>query len=179
VLRPIAERRAGLLGWVASSNGGINSLVLASGCCPVRFDLDYFLFSGLESKAADRSVRSTQTKALDASPIHGLLGYGEYKRQSNCAGGKLQIPHFVRDDNLWVGGRGTPPLAQKARSGPPLQLSGTKAGPSPSAALRVRMTKLFGGAVSVGRVWVPSASLRAGSSTTQLLRFAKRLLRSG
>src|SRR5258708_23379131 len=117
--RPIAKRRAGLLGGVASPNGGIDSLLFASGGCPVRFDLDHSLFSGLESKAADRSVRSTQTNPLDASPIHGLLGYGESKRQSNCAGGKLQIPRFVRDDNLWVGGRGTPPLAENARSGPP------------------------------------------------------------
>ena len=50
--RTIAKRRAGVLGWVASPNGGINSLVLGSGCCPVRFDLDRSLFSGLESKAA-------------------------------------------------------------------------------------------------------------------------------
>jgi hypothetical protein len=68
--RPIAKRRAGLLAWVASPNGGINSLVLASGCCPVRFDLDHSLFSGLESKAADRSVRSTQTNPPGAPPIH-------------------------------------------------------------------------------------------------------------
>jgi len=119
VARAIAKRRAGLLGWTASPNGGINSLVLAPGCCPVRFDLEHSLFSGLESKAADRSVRSTQTNPRGAPPIHGLLDYGEHKRQSNCAGGKLQIPHFVRDDNLWVGGRGIPPLAQNARSGPP------------------------------------------------------------
>jgi len=52
VARPIAKRRVGLLGWVASPNGGINCLVLASGWCPVRFDLDHSLFSGLESKAA-------------------------------------------------------------------------------------------------------------------------------
>ena len=45
VARPIAKRRVGRLGWVASPNGGINSLVLASGCCPVRFDLDHSLFS--------------------------------------------------------------------------------------------------------------------------------------
>src|SRR5260370_50436 len=70
VARPIAKRRAGLLGWVASPNGGINSLVLASGCCPVRFDLDRSLFSGPESKAADRSVRSTQTSPPRAPPIH-------------------------------------------------------------------------------------------------------------
>src|ERR1700674_1457948 len=70
VARPIAKRRVGLLGWVASPNGGINSLVLASGCCPVRFDLDHSLFSGLESKAADRSVRSTQTNPPGAPPIH-------------------------------------------------------------------------------------------------------------
>src|SRR3981081_1598815 len=108
------QAKAGLLGWVASPNGGINSLVLASGCCPVRFDLDHSLFSGLESKAADRSVRSTQTNPPGASPIHGLLGYGEYKRQSNCAGGKLQIPHFVRDDTLSVGGRGLTHLSPKA-----------------------------------------------------------------
>src|SRR5216684_5355693 len=68
--RPIAKRRAGLLRWVASPNGGINSLVLASGCCPVRLDLDHSLFSGLELKAADRSVRSTQTNPPDAPPIH-------------------------------------------------------------------------------------------------------------
>src|SRR4029077_10730170 len=47
----------------AAPDGGINSPVLASGCCPVRFDLDHSLFSGLKSKAADRSVRSTQTLA--------------------------------------------------------------------------------------------------------------------
>ena len=75
--RPIAKRRAGLLGWIASPNGGINSLVLASGCCPVRFDLDYSLFFVRESKAADRSVRSTQTNPPDAPLIRALLGYGE------------------------------------------------------------------------------------------------------
>jgi len=53
VARPIAKRRAGLLGRVAPANGGINSLVLASGCCPVRFDLDHSLFSGqIAMKAA-------------------------------------------------------------------------------------------------------------------------------
>src|SRR5258708_4864472 len=67
--RPTAKRRAGLLVRVASPNGGINSLVLASGCCPVRFDLDHSLFSGLESNAADRSVRSTQTNPPDAPLI--------------------------------------------------------------------------------------------------------------
>jgi hypothetical protein len=41
---PIGKRRAGLLGWVASPDGWINSLVLASGCCPVGFDLDHSLF---------------------------------------------------------------------------------------------------------------------------------------
>ena len=164
VARPIVKRRAGLLGRVASPHGGINSLVLASGCCPVRFDLDHSLFSGLGSKAADRSVRSTQANPAGAPPIHDLLGYGESKRQSNCAGGKLQIPHFVRDDNLWVGGRGIPPLAQNARSGPPLADERAKSRSFAS----LRMTKLFGDAVSVGRVGVPSASLRAGSSTTPL-----------
>jgi hypothetical protein len=74
VARPIAKRRAGFLGWVASPNGGINSVVLASGCCPVRFDLDHSLFSGLESKAADRSVRSTRTSPLGAPPIHAFTG---------------------------------------------------------------------------------------------------------
>src|SRR5713226_186780 len=80
--RPIAKRRAGLLGWVASPNGGINALVLASGCCPVRFDLDYSLFSGRESKAADRSVRSTQTNPPGPPPIHALPDYGEYRATS-------------------------------------------------------------------------------------------------
>jgi hypothetical protein len=46
VARPIATRRAGLLGWVAPPNGGINFLFFASGCRPVRFDLDHSLFSG-------------------------------------------------------------------------------------------------------------------------------------
>ncbi len=50
--------RAGLL---ASPDGGEDSLLFASGCGPVRFDFDCSLFSGHESKAADRSVRSTQT----------------------------------------------------------------------------------------------------------------------
>src|ERR1700674_3092164 len=68
--RSLERKWAGVLGWVASPNGGINSLVLASGCCPVRFDLDHSLFSGLESKAADRSVRSTQTNPPGAPPIH-------------------------------------------------------------------------------------------------------------
>jgi hypothetical protein len=72
VARPIARRRAGLLGWVAPPNGGINSLVLASGCCLVRFDLDHSLFSGLESKAAGKSVRSTQTSPPGAPPIRAL-----------------------------------------------------------------------------------------------------------
>ena len=75
--RPIAKRRAGLLGRVASPNGGINSLVLASGCCPVRLDLDHSLFSGHESKAADRSVRSTQTNPPGAPPTHALPNYDE------------------------------------------------------------------------------------------------------
>jgi hypothetical protein len=35
-----------------------------------RFDLDHSLFSGVESKAADRSVRSTQTNPPGAPPIH-------------------------------------------------------------------------------------------------------------
>jgi hypothetical protein len=46
VARPIAKRRAGPLGWFAPPDGGINSLRFASGCGPVRFDLDHFLFSG-------------------------------------------------------------------------------------------------------------------------------------
>jgi len=70
VARPIAKRRAGLLGWLASPDGGKDSLLFASGCGPVRFDLDYSLFSGHESEAADRSVRSTQTNPPDAPPIH-------------------------------------------------------------------------------------------------------------
>ena len=41
---------AGLLGWVASPNGGTNSLVLASGCCPVRFDLDHSLSPGVSQR---------------------------------------------------------------------------------------------------------------------------------
>src|SRR6266478_2093542 len=65
VARPIAKRRAGLLGRVASPNGGINSLVLASGCSPVRFDLDYSLFSGSDSgcqksKSKAAGARATQ-----------------------------------------------------------------------------------------------------------------------
>jgi hypothetical protein len=65
--RPIAKRRAGLL---ASPDGGEDSLLFASGCGPVRFDFDCSLFSGHESEAADRSVRSTQTNPPDAPPIH-------------------------------------------------------------------------------------------------------------
>ncbi len=80
--RPIAKRRAGLLDWVAPPNGGINSLVLASGCCPVRFDLERSLFSEHQSKAADRSVRSTQANPPDAPPIHALPDYGEYSAAS-------------------------------------------------------------------------------------------------
>jgi hypothetical protein len=72
VAHPIAKRRAGLLGWVAPPNGGISSMVFASGCCAVRLDLDHSLFSGHESKAADRSVRSTQTGSPDGPPIHAL-----------------------------------------------------------------------------------------------------------
>jgi len=34
VARPIAKRRAGLLGWIAPPDGGINSLCFASGCGP-------------------------------------------------------------------------------------------------------------------------------------------------
>ncbi len=67
--RPIAKRRAGLLGRVASANGGRNSLVLASGCSPVRFDLDHSLFSGSDSgcqksksKAAGEGARATQNQ---------------------------------------------------------------------------------------------------------------------
>ena len=51
--------------------------LFASGCGPVRFDLDYCLFSGHESEAADRSVRSTQTNPPDAPPIHAFLSCGE------------------------------------------------------------------------------------------------------
>jgi len=76
VARPIAKRRAGLLGWVASPNGGINSLGLASGCCPVGFDLDCSLFFGLESKAAGGSVRSTRTNPRGTPLIHALLDCG-------------------------------------------------------------------------------------------------------
>jgi len=35
----------GLLGGIASPDGGKDSLLFASGCGPVRFDLDYSLFS--------------------------------------------------------------------------------------------------------------------------------------
>ena len=41
--RPIAKRRAGLLG--ALPDGGKDSLLFAFGCCPVRFDLDHSLFA--------------------------------------------------------------------------------------------------------------------------------------
>ena len=75
--RPIAKRRAELLGGIALPDGGKDSLLFASGCGPVLFDLDYSLFSGHESEAADRSVRSTQTKPPAAPPIHALLGFGE------------------------------------------------------------------------------------------------------
>jgi hypothetical protein len=70
VARPIAKRRAALLGGIASPDGGKDSLLFALGCGPVRFDLDYSLFSGHESEAADRSVRSTQTNPPDAPTIH-------------------------------------------------------------------------------------------------------------
>jgi hypothetical protein len=73
VARPIAKRRASLLFHVASANGGINSLLLASGCGPVRFDLNHSLFSGLESKAAGGGARSTQASPPGALPIHALL----------------------------------------------------------------------------------------------------------
>jgi hypothetical protein len=43
---------------------------VGAGGGPVRFDLDYSLFSGHESEAADRSVRSTPTNLPDAPPIH-------------------------------------------------------------------------------------------------------------
>src|SRR5450759_3397111 len=74
---PIAKGRAGLLGGIASPDGGKDSLLFASGCGPVRFDLDPSLFSGHESEAADKSVRSTQTNPPDAPPSHALLGCGE------------------------------------------------------------------------------------------------------
>ncbi len=51
---------------IAVPDGGKDSQLFASGCGPVRFGLDHSLFSGHElgheSKAADRSVRSTQTR---------------------------------------------------------------------------------------------------------------------
>jgi hypothetical protein len=46
VASPIAKRRAGLLGWIAQPDCGKDILLFASGCGPVRFDLDYSLFSG-------------------------------------------------------------------------------------------------------------------------------------
>jgi hypothetical protein len=119
VARPIAKRRAGHLGWIASPDGGINSLLFASGCGPVRFDLDYSLFSGHESEAADRSVRSTQTNPPDAPPIHALPGFGECSAASPRVfgqAGQKQVLRFAQDDKLWVGGRGIPPLAKNART---------------------------------------------------------------
>ncbi len=83
--RPIAKRKAGLLGGVASPDGGIDSLVLASGGCPVRFDLDHSLLFEHGSNAADRSVRSTQTNPPGAPPIHALPDYGEYSAASRRA----------------------------------------------------------------------------------------------
>src|ERR1700686_2070917 len=75
VARPIAKRRAELLGWVVSANGGIDSLVLASGLLSsaIRSRLLPFLGSDSgcqksRSKAADRSVRSTQTRHARHSP---------------------------------------------------------------------------------------------------------------
>src|ERR1019366_3909445 len=43
----------------------VRKLVLTH-CGPVRFDLEYFVFSGYESAAADRGVRSTQTTPAPA-----------------------------------------------------------------------------------------------------------------
>jgi hypothetical protein len=95
---PIAKRRAGLLGRVASPNGGINSLVLASGCCPVRFDLDQSLFSGLSQR------QRTGVSALH-KPILGAL------HQSTI--------YWVAGEDSAASLRGIPSLAQNARSGPP------------------------------------------------------------
>src|ERR1035437_7101477 len=95
------ETKGGLLGLPAPPDGGKESLRFASGCGPVRFDLDYSLFSGHESEAADRSVRSTPTNPPDAPPIHALLGCGECSAASPraCAHPKRGgggIPPFKR-----------------------------------------------------------------------------------
>jgi hypothetical protein len=70
---PFKKRR---VGHPVPRDGGKDSLLFAFGCCPVRFDLDCSLFSGYESKAADRSVPSTQGNPPDAPPIRALPGYG-------------------------------------------------------------------------------------------------------
>jgi hypothetical protein len=72
--KPILSGR-GLLGRVASPNGGINSMVLASGCCPVRFDLDHSGFCGLEVKGSGQEcpLHTNQSSGRSTNPrVTGL-----------------------------------------------------------------------------------------------------------
>jgi hypothetical protein len=50
----------------------------------VRYDLHQSLFSGPESEAADRSVRSTQATPPDAPSIHASLDFGLFSRSTLC-----------------------------------------------------------------------------------------------
>jgi len=66
------------LGRVASPNGGINSLVLASGCCPVRFDLDHSLFSKVKARLVtpmpmDCSVRNSTLRPRPPASLNRLV----------------------------------------------------------------------------------------------------------
>jgi hypothetical protein len=123
VARPIAKRRAGLLGRVAPPNVGIHSCF--SHLVAVQCDS----ISTTPSSPGLSQRQRTGVSALHRPILRALHQCTVYWVTVNIkaraiapAANCRSLPFGCaqgRDDNLWVGRRGIPPLAENARSGPP------------------------------------------------------------